>query len=69
MQITSDGTKVKFNSLFIPQYPASVIVPSATTRASVPASVDSSPPLYVPRDNRDDMTLDRSDKFTPKDKT
>lgn len=45
MQITSEGSKVKFKSLFIPQYPANVIVPSATTRASVPASVDKSPPL------------------------
>lgn len=45
MHITNEGSKVIFNSSLIPQYPASVIVPSATTRASVPASVDSSPPL------------------------
>lgn len=35
------------------------------TRARVPASVESSPPLYVPRESLDDMTRDRSDKFTP----
>jgi hypothetical protein len=27
--------------------------------------VESSPPLYVPRESLDDMTRDRSDKFTP----
>jgi hypothetical protein len=35
------------------------------TRARVPASVESNPPLYVPRESLDDMTRERSDKFTP----
>ena len=45
MQITSEGRSVTFKSLLSPKYPASVIVPSATTRANVPASVERSPPL------------------------
>lgn len=40
-----EGSKVAFRSLFSPRYPASVIVPSAMTRARVPASVESRPPL------------------------
>lgn len=44
-QITKEGNRVIFKSLLSPKYPASVIVPSATTRASVPASVERSPPL------------------------
>jgi hypothetical protein len=44
-QITSEGRRVTFKSLLSPKYPASVIVPSATTRANVPASVESNPPL------------------------
>lgn len=44
-QIRSEGSKVTFKSLLSPKYPAKVIVPSAITRASVPASVESSPPL------------------------
>jgi hypothetical protein len=32
----------------------------------VPASVESNPPLYVPRESLDDMTRERSDKFTPR---
>lgn len=67
MQMRSEGRRVTFKSLLSPRYPAKVIVPSAITRAIVPASVDSSPPLYVPRDSRDDMTRDRSDRFTPKE--
>lgn len=65
MQIASDGSKVTFNSLLSPAYPANVIVASAITRAIVPASVDNSPPLKVPRDSLDDITRDRSDRFTP----
>lgn len=61
----SEGTKVTFRSLFSPKYPDKVIVPSAITRARVPASVGSSPPLQVPRESLDDMTLDRRGKFTP----
>lgn len=61
----SEGIKVTFNSLLSPKYPDSVIVPSAITRARVPASVESSPPLKVPRESLDDMTRDSSDKFTP----
>lgn len=64
-QMKSEGTKVTFKSLFSPRYPDKVIVPSAITRAKVPASVESNPPLYVPRESLDDMTRDRSDKFTP----
>lgn len=40
-----EGSRVIFKSLLTPQYPANVIVPSAITRARVPASVESSPPL------------------------
>lgn len=61
----SEGSKVTFKSLLSPRYPDNVIVPSAITRARVPASVESSPPLYVPRESLEDMTRDRSDKFTP----
>lgn len=66
MQITSDGSKVTFKSLLSPAYPPKVMVASAITRAIVPASVDNSPPLKVPRDSLDDITRDRSDRFTPK---
>lgn len=65
MQMTSEGSRVILRSLFSPKYPASVIVASAITRAIVPASVDNNPPLYVPRASLDDMTRERSDKFTP----
>lgn len=41
------------------------MVASEITRAVVPASVDKSPPLNVPRESLDDITRDRSDKFTP----
>lgn len=61
----SEGNKVTFNSMFSPRYPDNVIVPSAITRAKVPASVESRPPLYVPRESLDDMTRDSSDRFTP----
>lgn len=44
-QINKEGSSVRFKSLLSPMYPANVIVPSATTLANVPASVDSSPPL------------------------
>lgn len=65
IQINSEGSRVAFKSLLTPPYPASVIAPSATTRARVPASVDSNPPLYVPLESRDDITRDRSDRLTP----
>ena len=65
MQITREGSRVMFKSLLSPMNPARVIVASATTRASVPASVDRRPPLYVPRESLDDITLDRRDKLTP----
>lgn len=45
MHMNSAGTKVVFKSILSPKYPDSVIVPSAITRASVPASVESNPPL------------------------
>lgn len=45
MQMRSDGSRVTFKSLLSPKYPANVIVASAITRAIVPASVDSRPPL------------------------
>lgn len=64
-QMNSAGTSVAFNSLLSPKYPDSVMVPSATTLASVPASVESNPPLKVPRESLDDMTRESSDKFTP----
>jgi hypothetical protein len=65
IQMKSEGSKVAFKRLLSPKYPDNVIVPSAITRARVPASVESSPPLYVPRESLDDMTRERSDKFTP----
>ena len=64
-QMTREGIRVTLRSLLSPKYPARVIVASAITRAIVPASVDSSPPLYVPRASLDDMTRERSDKLTP----
>ena len=64
-QMKSEGTKVAFKSLLSPRYPDKVIVPSAITRAKVPASVESNPPLYVPRESLDEMSRDRSDRFTP----
>lgn len=45
IQMKSEGSKVTFMSLLSPKYPDNVIVPSAITRARVPASVESSPPL------------------------
>ena len=65
MQITSDGSRVTFKSWLSPKYPANVMVASAITLANVPASVDIRPPLNVPRESLDDITRDRSDKFTP----
>lgn len=65
IQIKSEGSKVTFRSLLSPKYPDKVIVPSAITRAIVPASVESRPPLKVPRESLDDITRERSDKFTP----
>ena len=65
MQMRRAGTKVVFRNLLSPKYPDIVIVPSATTRAKVPASVESNPPLKVPRDSLDDIIRDRSDKLTP----
>jgi len=44
-QITRDGRRVAFRRRLCPRYPAAVIVMSAATRASVPASVERSPPL------------------------
>jgi len=64
-QITREGSRVMFRSFPTPRYPAAVMVQSATTLARVPASVERSPPLYVPRERRDDITLDRSERFTP----
>lgn len=64
-QIKSEGSKVTFKSLLSPKYPDNVIVPSAITRAIVPASVESKPPLKVPRESLDDMTRESRDKFTP----
>lgn len=65
MHMMSEGSRVTFNSLLSPKYPARVMVLSATTRAMVPASVESKPPLYVPLESREDMTRDSSDKLTP----
>lgn len=45
IQMKSEVSKVTFKTIPSPKYPARVIVPSATTRAKVPASVESSPPL------------------------
>lgn len=45
IQMKSDGSRVAFKSLLSLKYPLSVIVPSAITRAKVPASVESNPPL------------------------
>jgi hypothetical protein len=64
-QITRDGRRVTLRSFSMPRLPAAVIVPSATTLAKVPASVERRPPLYVPRERRDDITLDRRERFTP----
>ena len=44
-QMTKDGSRVAFRSWLRPKYPAAVIVTSAVTRASVPASVERRPPL------------------------
>lgn len=44
-QINREGRRVIFRSLLSPKNPANVIMPSAATRANVPASVDRSPPL------------------------
>lgn len=65
MQMNSEGSRVTFNNLLSPKYPARVIVASAITRAIVPASVESNPPLYVPRESREDITRDSNDKLTP----
>lgn len=65
MQITSAGSKVVFRSVLSPKYPDIVIVPSAITRARVPASVDNNPPLKVPLESLDDIILDRSERLTP----
>lgn len=64
-QISNEGSKVTFKSHLSGKNPETVMVPSAMTRASVPASVDNKPPLNVPLDSLEDITLDRSDKFTP----
>lgn len=45
IHMKSEGSRVTFKRLLSPKYPASVIVPSATTLARVPASVDNNPPL------------------------
>ena len=65
MQMRSAGIKVAFRSLLSFRYPEIVIVASAITLARVPASVDSNPPLKVPRESLDDITFDRSERFTP----
>lgn len=64
-QINSEGRRVTFKSRLSPKYPAIVIVASAITRAMVPASVESKPPLYVPRESLEDITRESSDKLTP----
>lgn len=64
-QITREGSRVTLRRLPMPRYPAAVMVQSATTLARVPASVERSPPLYVPLERRDDITLDRSERLTP----
>lgn len=64
-QTKSEGSRVTFKRLLWPKNPARVIVPSAMTRAIVPASVESNPPLYVPRESLEDITRDNSDKLTP----
>lgn len=65
MQMSRAGSRVAFSSLLSLKYPTIVIVPSAITRARVPASVDSKPPLKVPRESRDDIIFDRSERLTP----
>ena len=61
----SAGSKVVLRRLLSLKYPEIVIVPSAITRARVPASVDSNPPLKVPPESLDDIVFDRSERFTP----
>ena len=63
--MTREGMRVRFRSLLSPRYPINVMVVSATTLASVPASVERRPLLNVPRDRLDDMVRERSDRFTP----
>uniref|UniRef100_A0A7C9CA61 Uncharacterized protein n=1 Tax=Opuntia streptacantha TaxID=393608 RepID=A0A7C9CA61_OPUST len=65
MQMTREGIRVRLSRQLSPRNPTRVMVASATTLASVPASVESSPPLYVPRESLDDITRERSDRFTP----
>lgn len=65
MQMRSAGSNVAFRTILSLKYPEIVIVPSAITRARVPASVDSNPPLKVPLESRDDIIFDRSERFTP----
>lgn len=64
--MTSDGRRVAFKRCPLPKYPPNVMVASATTRANVPASVESNPPLYVPFDSLDDITRDNNARFTPR---
>lgn len=45
IQMNNEGSSVMFSRLLRPKFPAKVIVPSAITRAKVPASVESNPPL------------------------
>lgn len=45
IQIKREGSRVTLRRYSTPKKPANVIVPSAMTRAKVPASVDNSPPL------------------------
>lgn len=59
------GSSVMLRSKPGPRYPANVMVPSASTRANVPASVDNRPPLYVPLASREDITLDNNERLTP----
>lgn len=59
------GIIVKLSRLPTPALPTTVINPSAKALASVPASVERRPQLKTPRDNREDITFERSDMFTP----
>ncbi len=63
--IKSVGIIVKFSKLASPPLPTTVMRPSASALARVPASVDKSPQLNTPLDNRGDITFDSNDIFTP----
>ncbi len=56
---------MKFSKLALPPLPMTLMSPSASALARVPASVDKSPQLKTPLDNRGDITFDSNDIFTP----